>query len=64
MKHINLTVKERELIAIVGSIGCGKSTLLLSILNEMPLKIHFGKPYFKEKFDKIIQLCCLEEVHL
>jgi ATP-binding cassette subfamily C (CFTR/MRP) protein 4 len=24
--------------------------------------ILFGKPYNKEKFDKIIKVCCLEEV--
>ena len=26
--------------------------------------IIFGKPYKKEKFDKIIQVCCLEQVKI
>lgn len=26
--------------------------------------IIFGKPYNKEKFDKIIQVCCLQQVNI
>lgn len=31
LKHINVTIKKREITALIGPSGCGKSTLLYSI---------------------------------
>ena len=90
LNEINLNLKEKELLAVVGNIGCGKTSLLLSILNELPYvlngqvnvngtifyvsqepfifsasikqNITFGKPFDQIKFEKVIKLCCLDEV--
>ncbi|XP_067675078.1 multidrug resistance-associated protein 1-like [Haliotis asinina] len=35
LKNINLTVEERQLVAIVGQVGSGKSSLVSAILGEM-----------------------------
>ena len=35
LKDINLTVKDGELVAVVGSVGSGKSSLLSALLGEM-----------------------------
>jgi ATP-binding cassette, subfamily C (CFTR/MRP), member 1 len=35
LKHVNLTIKKGELMAVVGSVGSGKSSLLCSILGQL-----------------------------
>jgi len=40
LDKINLTVKEGEIISIVGKSGCGKSTLLLTLNNIIPKILH------------------------
>lgn len=35
LKNINLTVKDGEMVAVVGSVGSGKSSLLSALLNEL-----------------------------
>eukprot|EP00123_Amoebidium_parasiticum_P018050 comp24080_c0_seq1/m.43365 comp24080_c0_seq1/g.43365 ORF comp24080_c0_seq1/g.43365 comp24080_c0_seq1/m.43365 type:complete len:1444 (-) comp24080_c0_seq1:309-4640(-) len=35
MRHVNLSVKAGELIAVVGAVGCGKTMLLQGILKEL-----------------------------
>ncbi|VDO99793.1 unnamed protein product [Soboliphyme baturini] len=39
LKDINLSVRNGEFIAVVGSVGCGKSSLISAILGEME-KLH------------------------
>eukprot|EP01130_Rhizamoeba_saxonica_P010479 TRINITY_DN4290_c0_g2_i1.p1 TRINITY_DN4290_c0_g2~~TRINITY_DN4290_c0_g2_i1.p1 ORF type:complete len:1213 (-),score=271.96 TRINITY_DN4290_c0_g2_i1:21-3659(-) len=43
LEHIKLSIKEGELIAIIGRVGSGKSSLIKSILGEM--KINEGNVY-------------------
>ncbi|GMR61820.1 hypothetical protein PMAYCL1PPCAC_32015 [Pristionchus mayeri] len=38
LKHINLSVKKGELVAIVGKVGSGKSSVLSALLGEMTKK--------------------------
>ena len=35
LKNINLQIKQRQLVAIVGSVGSGKSSLISAFLGEM-----------------------------
>lgn len=35
LKNINFTVKDGEMVAIVGTVGSGKSSLLSCLLNEL-----------------------------
>ncbi|KAL5233619.1 hypothetical protein ACI65C_001029 [Semiaphis heraclei] len=37
LKKINLSVKPRRLLALIGSVGAGKSSLLQAILRELPI---------------------------
>ena len=49
LNKINLSMKESEIVAIVGESGCGKSTLGLSIINLLqrpPALIHSGEILF------------------
>lgn len=36
LRNINLQIKSRELVLVVGRVGSGKSSLLMSILGELP----------------------------
>lgn len=47
LKGINLTVKENEVVAIVGQNGAGKSTLAKAVMNMLPFLS--GDIYFKEE---------------
>lgn len=47
LKGINLTVKENEVVAIVGQNGAGKSTLAKAIMNMLPFLS--GDIYFKKE---------------
>jgi len=49
LHRINLSMKESEIVAVVGESGCGKSTLGLSIINLLqrpPALFHSGKILF------------------
>ncbi|XP_022166663.1 probable multidrug resistance-associated protein lethal(2)03659 isoform X3 [Myzus persicae] len=37
LRHINLTVRSGQLVAIIGPVGAGKSSLMQAILRELPL---------------------------
>ncbi len=47
LKGINLTIKENEVVAIVGQNGAGKSTLAKAIVNMLPFLS--GDIYFKQE---------------
>ncbi len=51
VENISFTLREGELIGLVGESGCGKTTLMLSLLRLLPSagQIVNGKVFFKEK---------------
>lgn len=46
LHHIDLTIKPKELIALIGPVGSGKSLLIKSLINETPFQ---AKRFYKEK---------------
>ena len=51
VENVSFTLKEGELMGLVGESGCGKTTLMLSLLRLLPSagQIVNGKVFFKEK---------------
>jgi ATP-binding cassette, subfamily B, multidrug efflux pump len=45
LKHINLSIVPREIIALIGPVGSGKSLLIKSLINETPFS---AKIFYKE----------------
>jgi len=51
LDHVNLNIREKELIAVVGESGCGKSTLALSIiglLSRPPAVVESGSIDYRD----------------
>ena len=40
LQHVNLNVREGELVYIVGAVGSGKSSLLKTVYAEMDYEFH------------------------
>ncbi|MEK6628714.1 MAG: ABC transporter ATP-binding protein [Bdellovibrionota bacterium] len=52
LKNINLNVKPKEIIALIGPVGAGKSLLIKSIINETPFTADI---FYKEKVSYLPQ---------